>query len=126
MQQKWAACGESLDTMKGMLEPSDLPGLVTNLQLRAGLKHDLKEFQEALTLLNGLKLFAVVCFSSLKNGKECVDLCEKAGEDDLLLAVYDDLGMVYNSIGDKENTLKYFELARRDDDEEDEEDEEEK
>ena len=70
----------------------------------------------------------------VKREKECVDLCKKVEDEDLLLTVYDDLGMVYNSLGDKvsdflcsfrafstfvqENTLKYFELAHRDDSEE--------
>ncbi len=60
-QQKWKESVENLDKMKGMLEPEDVAGLVTNLQLRAGIKHDLKEYPDALALLTGRFLF-IFCF----------------------------------------------------------------
>ena len=52
-QQQWQACLASLDAMRALLEPGDAAGLVTSLQLRAGVKHELKEYNEALLLLQG-------------------------------------------------------------------------
>jgi hypothetical protein len=54
-QQKYEESLKSLDEMSSLIDEQDVAGKITNIQLKANVKHDLKDFQHALALLLGEK-----------------------------------------------------------------------
>jgi tetratricopeptide (TPR) repeat protein len=108
VQGRAEECLAAAREMARLLEPGDAAGRATAAQLEGQALSDLARRDEALARL-----------------QEAAALCRDEGIDGLLREVYDDIGAVYNALGDKENTLKYYELAHPDGDDDEEEEEEE-